>query len=357
MDKNLAIIIAGGTAGHIMPGLVVADILRKRGWEILWLGNHNRMEGHIVPAHGLEFSSINFNGIPNKKIITLLTFPFRLIRSMILSWKIISTKKPIVVIGMGGHVTIPACLVAFIKRIPIVIHEQNAIVGRANNFLYRFAYQMLSGYPITKPLNVSFIGNPVRERFFEVPGPSLRYSVRDNKKLNLLILGGSLGSGDLNCLLPAALSLMPDESRPIVTHQCGRNNLERLEKLYKNFDVRANCLEFIEDMVTVLSEADLVICRSGAITISEITAIGVASLLIPFPKSIKNHQLKNAEILSNSNAAWLKRQEDLTPELLARWLLDLDRSKLRDMAIRAYSFSRRDSGNKIADICDSLRSL
>ncbi|WBF65387.1 MAG: undecaprenyldiphospho-muramoylpentapeptide beta-N-acetylglucosaminyltransferase [Candidatus Kinetoplastibacterium crithidii] len=355
MKKSLVIIVAGGTAGHIMPGLVIADILKKRNWDVLWLGNKHKMEHDIVRSNGLNFRSINFYGLPNRKITTLLSFPFKLLISMINVWKIFYSEKPDLVIGMGSYITIPVCLVASLGRIPIILHEQNAIMGRANSLLYKFASQVLSGYPISQYKNIKFVGNPVRNEFLSISSPYFRYSLRSNKTLKLLVLGGSLGSGDINNCLPEAIYLLQPEERPIVLHQCGNKHLNKITHKYEKLGLKVDCVGFIANIAEELSKADLVICRAGAMTIAEITAVGVASLLIPFPKAIKNHQWKNAEFLYKAGAAWLIKQDEFTAEWLACWLKNLNRDDLLERAVKAYSLYKPDTNNIIAESCEIFK--
>ncbi|AFZ82486.1 undecaprenyldiphospho-muramoylpentapeptide beta-N-acetylglucosaminyltransferase [Candidatus Kinetoplastidibacterium crithidiae] len=355
MKKSLVIIAAGGTAGHIMPGLVIADVLKKRNWDVLWLGNRHKMESDLVRSNGVDFRSINFDGLPNRKITTLLSFPFKLLISMMNVWKIFYLKKPDLVIGMGGYITIPVCLVASLKRIPIVLHEQNAVMGRANSILYKFASQVLSGYPIDHYKNIKFVGNPVRNEFLNISSSYYRYDLRADKTLKLLVLGGSLGSGDINNCVPEAIHLLPTEERPLVFHQCGNKHVKKINEKYKELGLKADCVGFIDNISQELSNADLVICRSGAMTIAEITAVGVASLLIPFPNAVKNHQWKNAEFLYRVGAAWLIKQDELTPEWLACWLKTINRNDLLKVAVKAHSLYKPDTNNIIAESCERFK--
>ncbi|AIL32320.1 undecaprenyldiphospho-muramoylpentapeptide beta-N-acetylglucosaminyltransferase [Basilea psittacipulmonis] len=346
------LIMAGGTGGHIMPGLAIAKALRSKGWEVSWLGNPERMEGSLVPAHGFEITPFYFNGVRGKGIATLLKLPFVLIAAFIRARKILKTIKPDVVLGMGGYISFPVGMMAGWQGIPLLIHEQNAVMGTANRILAKRAKKVLCGFPLPLPEAV-YVGNPVREELMDVDSPEQRYQQRTGK-LNVLVVGGSLGASALNETVPLALKDIPEAERPIVIHQAGKQHIEQLKQHYEQAGVTAECLAFIDDMKTALLKADVVICRAGAMSLAEISCVGVASLLVPLPNAIDDHQTKNAQYLVDAQAAQVIVQKDFTPEFLSNWLKCQDRDQLCMMAKNARSMSRPRSTEEIAAICQSV---
>lgn len=344
------LIMAGGTGGHIMPGLAVADVLRARGWRVLWLGNPDKMEGRLVPPRGIELVPLRFAGVRGKGAAALLKLPFLLVRAFAQAWSRLSEVRPDVVLGMGGYVAFPGGVIAALRGTPLVVHEQNAVAGTANKWLARMARRVLSGFPGVLSKGEA-LGNPVRADLCALPDPAARYAGRSGA-LRLLVVGGSLGAQALNTTLPQALALLPQDQRPEVVHQAGEQHLPALQQAYAQAGVAADCRAFIDDMAGALGQADLLICRAGAMTVSEVAAAGVAALFVPFPHAIDDHQTANARFLSDAQAAWLQPQTSLTPEWLAQWLGQRNRQELQAVAERARAHARPEAAAHIADACE-----
>lgn len=349
MSAPTILIMAGGTGGHIMPGLAVADILRQRGWQVRWLGNPDKMEGKLVPARGIALAPLRFQGVRGRGAAALLKLPLLLTRAVIQAWRHLSAIKPDVVLGMGGYVAFPGGLVAALRRTPMVIHEQNAVAGTANRWLARMASRVLTGFPNVLP-GAEDVGNPVRADLCQLGEPAQRYAGRQGP-LRVLVVGGSLGAQALNTVVPQALARIEPSQRPVVTHQAGAQHLQALQAAYAETGVQAECLAFIDDMAGALARSDLLICRAGAMTVAEVAAAGVAALFVPFPHAIDDHQTANARYLSDAQAAWLQAQSALTPEWLAEWLGQRNRTELQSVAERARAQARPDAAEHIADVC------
>lgn len=346
------LIMAGGTGGHIYPGLAVADALRVQGWNVVWLGAPNSMEAELVPKHGYPVAWVNFSGVRGKGLLRLLTLPFTLLRALGQSADAIFRHRPDVVLGMGGYITMPGGLMAAMLRRPLVIHEQNSIAGLSNKVLAKFASRVLSGFPgVLK--GAQWCGNPVRADIAALPEPKVRFAGRGGK-LNVLVVGGSLGAQALNEALPKALAMMGEAERPNVLHQTGKKHFETVQKLYAQAGVNADIRAFLDDMADQYAKADVVICRAGALTIAELAAAGVASVLIPFPFAVDDHQTYNARFLSDKNAALLLPQKELSAEKLAQLLRELTREKLLAMAQVARSLAKPDATQQVAQVCISL---
>ncbi|ASY41199.1 undecaprenyldiphospho-muramoylpentapeptide beta-N-acetylglucosaminyltransferase [Taylorella equigenitalis] len=351
--RKAIMIMAGGTGGHITPGLAIASELATRGWEIHWLGNINKMEGKMVPPAGYEFHHMEFTSLRGKGIGGLLQMPFNLLKACGEAKKAIKQSKVSVVMGMGGYVSFPGALVAKFLGIPVVIHEANAVAGTANKHIAKFAKRILTGFPNVFK-NGEYVGNPVRKSLNQNISTNERYSSRVGP-LKLLVVGGSQGAGPLNDLLPKAISLIPKETRPQVVHQAGQNNLDDLIQKYKALNVDAKCLSFIDDMGAKLGESDILICRSGAMTVAEVCVVGVAAAFVPLPHAIDDHQTANAKFLSDQDAGFLLVQKDLTAEKLKDFLLSMDRDKLKEIAIRAETIGKENfAATRCADICEQL---
>lgn len=364
--------MAGGTGGHIMPGLAVADILRSRGWQVTWLGAPDSMEAELVPKHGYGMAWVRFSGLRGKGILRKLALPFNLLIALSQSAAAIFRHRPDVVLGMGGYITFPGGLMAALLRRPLVIHEQNSIAGLSNKVLARIAQKTLSGFPDVLPKAV-WCGNPVRGSIVEVSAPQMRYAARSGR-LNLLVVGGSLGAKALNEVMPLALALLNKERLPLlnplpeedgvneslreclfnVVHQTGKQHFAAVQQLYKQAGVQADIQPFLEDMAGSYANADVVICRAGALTIAELAAAGVASILIPFPFAVDDHQTHNARFLSERGAAVLLPQSELSAEKLAQLLRGLDREKLAAMAQQARSVAKADAAQQVAQVCAEL---
>ena len=347
--KPSILIMAGGTGGHIFPGLAVAEYLRICGWKVSWLGNQNGMEYRLVKACDFPFEAVDFGGLRGKGLKAKLMLPINLARASFQSWKIMRRLKPSVVLGMGGYITFPGGLMTRFLKKPLVLHEANSVAGSANLALAKIAMRTLTGFPDTMK-NAEWVGNPIREEFEAVELASKRYQKRSGN-LSILVVGGSLGAAALNEAVPAALALMDKDARPYVIHQAGDKHLMDLQKRYMELGVEADIRPFIDDMPAAYAQADLVICRSGAMTVSEIAACGVASCLIPFPYAIDDHQTANARFLSDKNAAILLPQSDLNPQDLASMIQNFSRDDLRVIAERAHALAKPHATQRVAEVC------
>ena len=349
MTRPSILVMAGGTGGHIFPGLAVAEYLRICGWNVSWLGNQNGMEYRLVKSCDFPFEAVDFGGLRGKGLKAKLMLPINLMRASFQSWKIMRRLKPSVVLGMGGYITFPGGLVTKLLQRPLVLHESNSVAGSANRALAKIAMRVLTGFPNTMQ-SAEWVGNPIREEFDHVLAPALRYEQRQGP-LSILVVGGSLGATALNEHIPAALALIAQEERPTVIHQAGDKHLADLEKRYAQLGVRADIRPFIDDMPSAYAQADLVICRSGAMTVSELAACGVASCLIPFPHAIDDHQTANAKFLSDADAAILLPQQYLNPQDLALMIQNLNRTDLKEMALRAHALSKPQATQRVAEVC------
>ncbi len=346
------LIMAGGTGGHIYPGLAVADALKTQGWNVVWLGAPNSMEAELVPKHGYPVAWVNFTGVRGKGLGRLLTLPFTLLRALGQSADAIFRHRPDVVLGMGGYITMPGGLMAAILRRPLVIHEQNSIAGMSNKALATFSKRVLSGFPGVLR-RAEWCGNPVRADIAALPEPQVRYAARSGK-LNVLVVGGSLGAQALNEALPQALALMPEQERPNVLHQSGKKNFEVVQQRYKQAGVDADIRPFLDDMANQYAKADVLICRAGALTIAELAAAGVASVLVPLPLAVDDHQTHNARFLSEHGAAILLPQKEMSAERLAGLLREMTREKLSAMAQASRKLAKPDATQKVARVCAEL---
>jgi UDP-N-acetylglucosamine--N-acetylmuramyl-(pentapeptide) pyrophosphoryl-undecaprenol N-acetylglucosamine transferase len=344
--------MAGGTGGHIMPGLAVADLLRDQGWTVTWLGAPNSMEAELVPKHGYEVAWVNFSGLRGKGLMRKMMLPFNLLRALGQSAAAMFRHRPDVVLGLGGYITFPGGLMAALLRRPLAIHEQNSVAGLSNRVLARISQRVLSGFPNVLP-GVEWCGNPVRESIAALPEPAQRYASRSGR-LNVLVVGGSLGAKALNEALPQALAMLPEDARPNVLHQTGKQHFEAVRQLYQQAGVQADIRPFLDDMAGCYADADLVICRSGALTVAELAAAGVASILVPFPFAVDDHQTHNARFLSDRGAAVLLPQTELNAEGLAQQLRDLTREKLLAMAQQARAVAKPDAAQRVAQACAEL---
>lgn len=346
---NRIVIMAGGTGGHIMPGLAVGHLLRAQGWQVWWLGHPERMEGEMVPEHGFELLPLEFAGLRGKGIGALLRLPFRLLSACRQARHAFQQVQPQVVLGMGGYVTVPGGLMARWMKIPLVVHEQNAIGGTANRLLARLARRRLVGFPGALPGAV-MVGNPVRAAFKALGAPESRYARRQGP-LQLLVLGGSLGARPLNQIIPEALASIKPEQRPVVVHQTGAQHIDDVQQSYAELGVEAQCVPFIKDVAQAMAQADIVICRAGAMTVAEVATAGVAALFVPLPHAIDDHQTANARYLADCQAAWLQPQGSLTSQWLGKWLRERSREELAEVATRAYEHAYREATEKIAHAC------
>lgn len=346
------LIMAGGTGGHIFPALAVADCLRKEGWQVIWLGAPNSMEADLVPKHGYEIAWINFSGLRGKGLLRKLMLPLNLMRALWQSAAVLFRYRPDVVLGMGGYITFPGGLMAALLRKPLVIHEQNSVAGMSNKALAKLATQVLSGFPGVLRKAV-WCGNPVRETIAALPVPEQRYSAR-NGVLNVLVVGGSLGAQAINSCVPQALALMPTDTRVKVMHQTGKQHFSSVQEAYRQTGVEGEIKAFLEDMAHYYAWADVVICRAGALTVAELAAAGVASILIPFPFAVDDHQTGNARFLSERGAAVLLPQKELQPQHLAGMLQEMTRARALGMGQAARALAQPAAAQCVAQICKEL---
>ena len=346
------LIMAGGTGGHVFPGLAVADEMRGRGWNVVWMGARGGLEARLVPARGYPVEWIRAVALRGKGFAAKLLLPLNLLIGFLQSGRAIFRIRPDVVLGMGGYVAFPGGMMASLFARPLVVHEQNAIAGLTNRLLAGVADKSLAAFPDALK-NAEWTGNPVRAEIAEMAQPAARYAGRSGP-LRLLVVGGSLGAQALNDAVPKALALISENARPSVLHQSGEKNLEALNDNYRSSGVRGELVAFIEDMAQRYAEADLVICRAGAMTIAELSAGGMASVLVPFPHAVDDHQSANARFLSEQGAAILVPQEKLTPGSLAELIRSLDRKALLAMAEKARLLGRPEATRIVADRCMEL---
>ena len=345
-------VMAGGTGGHIYPGLAVADALRDRGWRVVWMGNPDGMEARIVPASGYEVAWVRFAALRGKGLLRKLLLPLNLLRGFAQALGQIRRIKPDVVLGMGGYVTFPGGMMAALLGRPVVVHEQNSVAGLANKVLAGIADKVVTGFPNVLKKG-EWAGNPVRAEITAVAPPAARFAGRSGA-LKVLVVGGSLGAAALNDAMPKALALLALADRPQVTHQAGTRQIDALRAAYRTAGVEGELLPFIDDMAERYAGADLVICRAGALTVAELAAVGVASVLVPFPYAVDDHQTGNARFLADAGAAVLLPQTELTPQRLATLLQEMNRERLLVMATKARACARPDATARVADICAGL---
>ncbi len=346
--KKTLLVMAGGTGGHIMPGLAVAGRLQGEGWRVVWMGNPDGMEARLVAGRGFDTAWIRFGALRGKGLARKLMLPVNLLRGFWQARREINRFSPDVVLGFGGYVTFPGGMMAWLGRRPLVLHEQNSVAGLANKVLARFARRVLTGFPGALK-NGEWCGNPVRPEIAALPAPAQRFAHRSGR-LRLLVVGGSLGAQVLNEVIPQALALIPVDERPEVVHQSGEKHVDVLKANYEVAGVEANAVPFIEDMAGAYEWADLVICRAGALTIAELSASGSASILVPFPHAVDDHQTANARFLANAGAAILLPQGELTAEKLSL-LRTLSRGQLQQMAEKARDLAKPDATAAVANVC------
>ena len=348
-------ITAGGTGGHVYPGLAVARALIAQGIPVVWMGTRKGLEARVIPEAGIDMAWLDVNGLRGKGWQTLLLAPVNLLRALWQSVQIMRTHKPAAVLGMGGFVAGPGGLMAALLGTPVVIHEQNAVAGLTNKLLSRFSRRVLEGFPGTfaSSQKVMATGNPVRLDIASLPAPLERLADRDDQPVHILVVGGSLGAQALNQIVPQALAQFDTASRPVVRHQAGVKNIDAARSAYAAAGVDAKVTPFIEDMAEAYAWADLVICRSGALTIAELAATGVAALLVPYPYAVDDHQTANAKYLADNGAALLIQQRDLTADKLAGVLKTLctDRAPLRQMSVASRALAKPHATAQVAAIC------
>jgi len=354
-NKRL-LIMAAGTGGHIFPGLAIADTMRERGWQVSWLGTTHGMEKDLVPKHGVEMDSIVFAGLRGKGLAHTVKGVWRMVASFGACFRIIGRRRPDVVLGMGGYVTVPGGAMARLRGVPLALVNADAALLLSNKTLTPLADKVLFGFPAdfgNAAGKAEVTGNPVRKEIIALPLPATRYAGHDGA-LRILVVGGSLGAKVLNECVPAALAKLAAGQRPLVTHQSGKQHIEALRAAYAQAGVEAEVVDFIDDMPRRYADADLVICRAGAITVSELTAAGVASVLVPLVASTTSHQRDNAKWMAQSKAAVHLPQTELTPDSLAALLQKMDRPACLKMALAAYEQGRRNANEAIAQVLERL---
>ncbi|MFD1837250.1 undecaprenyldiphospho-muramoylpentapeptide beta-N-acetylglucosaminyltransferase [Paracidovorax cattleyae] len=347
-----ALVMAGGTGGHIFPGLAVAEELRARGWTVHWLGTPGSMESRIVPPQGFAFEPIDFSGVRGKGLATLALLPLRLLRAFWQALAVVRRVRPDVVVGLGGYVTFPGGMMAVLCGKPLVVHEQNSVAGLVNKVLAGVADRVFTAFPDALRKG-AWVGNPLRTAFTRQAEPQARFAVRSGP-LRLLVVGGSLGAKALNDIVPQALALIPPERRPVVTHQSGAAQIDALRANYAAAGVEAALTPFIDDTATAFAEADLVVCRAGASTVTEIAAVGAAAVFVPFPHAVDDHQTANARFLADAGGGWLVQQRDLSAEALAQLLQNTEREVLLERALKAKTMQKIHATREVANACEEL---
>lgn len=347
-----ALVMAGGTGGHIFPGLAVAEALRARGWRVHWIGAPGSMEHRLVPPRGFAFESIAFSGVRGKGPLTLALLPMRLLRAFWQSVGVLRRVRPDVVVGLGGYITFPAGLMAVALGRPLVLHEQNAVAGLVNKVLASVADRVFTAFPGALK-GGRWIGNPLRPAYLEQPAPAARFAGRAGP-LRLLVVGGSLGARALNDVVPQALAMIPPDERPVVLHQGGEKQIDALRAAYARAGVDAELVPFIDDTARAFAEADLVVCRAGASTVTEIAAVGAAAAFVPFPSAVDDHQTVNAEFLAGQGAGWLLPQSGLDAASLAALLRGATRAELQSRAEKARALARPGAVEAVVAACEEL---
>jgi UDP-N-acetylglucosamine--N-acetylmuramyl-(pentapeptide) pyrophosphoryl-undecaprenol N-acetylglucosamine transferase len=349
-----ALVMAGGTGGHIFPGLAVADALRDKGWNVHWLGAPASMEAQIVPPRGFAFEAINFSGVRGKGLKTLLLLPLRLFNAFRQSREVVRRVQPDVVIGLGGYISFPGGIMSVMAGKPLVLHEQNSVAGMANKLMSLVADRAFTAFPnVIKTAH--WVGNPLREAFTQQADPAARFAGRSGP-LKLLVVGGSLGAKALNEIVPQALALIPESQRPTVIHQSGAKQIDELRANYAKAGVTAELTPFIDDTASAFANADVIVCRAGASTVTEIAAVGAAAMFVPFPFAVDDHQTTNAKFLVDQGGGWLLPQSELGAQSLATLLQNTTRDALLARAILAKRMEKIHATREVVAACEELSS-
>ncbi len=356
------LVMAGGTGGHIFPGIAVADELKAIGWKIHWLGTADRMEANIVPEHGYDISFINISGLRGNNLLATLVIPFKLIRSLIQARRVIKAVKPDVVLGMGGYASAPGGLAAWLSKIPLIVHEQNAAAGLSNRLLARIANKVCCAFPnaFNSDVDAEVVGNPLRASIGQQATVSDNLKKREQDYKNILVVGGSLGAQVLNNVMPDSFKLLSGgDENYCIWHQTGKNNKAKVVKSYEQEDIdsgKVKITEFITDIAIAYQWADVVICRAGALTVSELAMAGTPAIFVPLPHAVDDHQTKNALYLVDSDAAKLLPQAKLTNESVTKLITELfERPEtLADMAKASLNAGNSDASQKVAKLCQQL---
>ena len=367
IPKLTILIMAGGTGGHVFPALAVADCLARQGASVVWLGTRAGMESRLVPRHGYPIEWVTFSAVRGKGVLRWLLVPLSIVWACAQSVGVMRRRLPNVVLGMGGFAAFPGGLAAKLLRRPLVIHEQNSTAGLSNRVLAMAADRVLVGFPLAfsarinhpiaaclrTPRSVSWTGNPVRAEIATLDPPEQRFTGRQGS-LRLLVIGGSLGAQVFNRTVPEALKLLTGDERPLVMHQAGEKFLAELAANYASAGVEGELVPFVDDMATQYARCDLVLCRAGALTVAELAAAGVASILVPFPFAVDDHQTGNAAFLSESHAALLVPQLEFSARALADLLRTLTREALLRMAVAARRLAKPDATEQVACACTQV---
>lgn len=357
MSTAPILIMAGGTGGHVFPGLAVAEVLSQRNQQVVWLGTRRGLEAELVPARGIEIEWISIAGVRGRGLFAWLVAPFKIAWSVMQALRIMIRRRPGAVLGLGGFVAGPGGVAAWLARKPLVIHEQNAVAGTTNRLLARLADRVFEGFSgsFAPGVDAIAIGNPVRRSIFNRVSSEPNSLIDSKRPIQLLVLGGSQGALVLNQTVPAALARIPADRRPVVRHQAGRS-LDLAIASYADAGIEANCIRFIDDMAEAYDWADIVIARAGALTLSELAAAGVGAVLVPYPHAIDDHQNRNAQHFVAAGAAVVVQQDELNAERLATELdrILVDRAAIADMGMRCRRLMRADAAEQLADACITL---
>ena len=350
--QKTALVMAGGTGGHIFPGLAVAQALREQGWKVHWLGAPGSMEERLVPPQGFPLETIDFSGVRGKGLLTLALLPLRLLKAFAQAWAVVRRVRPDVVIGLGGYISFPGGMMATLAGKPLILHEQNSVAGMANKVLANVASRVFCAFPNALP-GAQWVGNPLRQAFLQQPPPAERFAGRSGP-LRILVVGGSLGAKALNDTVPQALALIPPEQRPQVRHQSGAKQMQALQASYAAAGVQAELTPFIDDTASAYAQADLVICRAGASTVTELAAVGAAAIYVPFPHAVDDHQTTNARFVVDAGGGWVVQQTALSPKKLAHMIQNMQRSTLLETAQKAKMMQKTEATAAVVAACQEL---
>ena len=350
--QKTALVMAGGTGGHIFPGLAVAQALREQGWKVHWLGAPGSMEERLVPPQGFPLETIDFSGVRGKGLLTLALLPLRLLKAFAQAWAVVRRVRPDVVIGLGGYISFPGGMMATLAGKPLILHEQNSVAGMANKVLANVASRVFCAFPNALP-GAQWVGNPLRQAFLQQPPPAERFAGRSGP-LRILVVGGSLGAKALNDTVPQALALIPPEQRPQVRHQSGAKQMQALQASYAAAGVQAELTPFIDDTASAYAQADLVICSAGASTVTALAAVGAAAIYVPFPHAVDDHQTTNARFVVDAGGGWVVQQTALSPEKLAHMIQNMQRSTLLETAQKAKMMQKTEATAAVVAACQEL---
>lgn len=356
-ELKRVLIMAGGTGGHVFPGLALANYLRNQGVQVEWLGTNQGLEAKLVPAANIPLHRITISGLRGKGWSSLFLAPLKITKAIAQSWGIIKTFNPDLVIGMGGFVSGPGGVASWLTNVPLIIHEQNAKAGMTNKILAKLAQKTLSGFPnaFNRTTKAQTVGNPVRTELLQLKTPNERLS-ETHSPLRLLVIGGSLGAQVFNHLVPHALAKLPLTERPLVRHQTGEKHYAVAKENYAALGVQVELLPFIDDMAQAYNWADVVLCRAGALTVAELCAVGLGAIFVPYPHAVDDHQTANAQFMVKNQAAICIQQADLTEAKLATLLSDFAKSpeQVKTMANAAYALRQTNVVEKIVGICKEV---